>query len=203
MASSVDIELAGHSFQLLADRGLYWAEQATLFIADTHFGKEATFRSQGIPVPTGSTQGTLNRIANMVSQTGATRLCILGDMFHAKSSLSPDVCETMEAFFARSSGVEWMLVEGNHDVRAGRLPATWPISVVRKPFIANGIALGHHPIDLPAGADLYLCGHVHPAIRVSTRRDSLGSTLRYPSNRGSRGCSRSDRDHSKIAGALE
>lgn len=175
MPSAIEVELAGYSFQLFADRGLYWDHQSTLFVADTHFGKEATFRAQGIPVPIGSTQGTLSKIAKMLSKSGAKRLCILGDMFHAKSSLSPDVRETMETFFAATSGIEWMLVEGNHDVRVGQLPSNWPIKALAKTFITDRIALGHHPTELPVGADLYLCGHVHPAIRISTRSESLGN----------------------------
>ncbi|MEO8270872.1 MAG: phosphoesterase, partial [Aureliella sp.] len=83
MPSFIDVIFAQHQFRLLADRGLYWPKAETLFIADTHFGKEATFRALGVPVPVGSTAGTLGKIVKMLRDNNARRLCILGDMFHA------------------------------------------------------------------------------------------------------------------------
>ena len=105
MASYLDILLADIPFRLLADRGMFWPEQRTLFIADTHFGKGAAFRKAGIPVPAGSTEGTLAKIAGMIRNTNATRLCILGDMFHARSSLAKDVCQSIDEFMNEFSHV--------------------------------------------------------------------------------------------------
>ena len=174
MANSIQIELAGHQFLLLADRGMYWPARRTLFIADTHFGKEATFRRNGIPVPVGSTEGTLNRIRRLLEQTQATQLCILGDMFHAKSSLSADVRYSLDAFFAAFSKLSVLLVRGNHDSRLGPLPTNWPVEVVEPGIRMHDVALGHHPEPVPENARLYLCGHLHPTIQVNCGKEKLG-----------------------------
>ena len=113
--SLLEVSIEGIDVWLLSKRGLYWPDQRTLFIADTHFGKEATFRSQGVSVPRGSTQGTLATIAKMISECQASRLILLGDMFHARSSLSHDIQESLEAFFAFHSQLRFTLVLGNHD----------------------------------------------------------------------------------------
>ncbi len=174
MPNFIDIELAGHQFQLLADRGMYWPARETLFIADTHFGKEATFRRNGVPVPAGSTEGTLNRIRGLLEQTQATQLCILGDMFHARSSLSADVRYSLDAFFAAFSQLSVLLVRGNHDSWVGQMPTNWPVEVVEPGIRMNNVALGHHPEPVPENARLYLCGHLHPSIRVNCGKEKLG-----------------------------
>lgn len=185
MPNCIEIELAGHQFQLLADRGMYWPARGTLFIADTHFGKEATFRRHGIPVPAGSTDGTLNRIRRLLEQTQATQLCILGDMFHARNSLSADVRDSLDAFFAAFSKLSVLLVRGNHDSRLGPLPTNWPVEIVNPGVRINDVVLGHHPETVPENAKLYLCGHLHPAIQVSCGKEQLG---RLPCFWHSAGC---------------
>ena len=37
------LDLAGERVVLMADRALYWPRFTTLFVADAHFGKAATF----------------------------------------------------------------------------------------------------------------------------------------------------------------
>ena len=174
MPDAIDIELGGNSFQLLADCGLFWPAQSILFVADTHFGKEATFRRGGIPVPSGTTNATLAKIVRMLRKTNAKQFYILGDMFHARSSIAKDVSEAIEQFFAEFSGVAMSLVRGNHDAKVGPLPSTWPIDVIDPGKQIGNVALGHHPATIPVGADVYLCGHIHPALRVSTRTQRLG-----------------------------
>ncbi len=183
MPQAIDVELDGHSFQLLADCGLYRPSQSMLFVADTHFGKEATFRRHGIPVPSGSTDATLEKIARMLNQTIARRLCILGDMFHERSSLSNGVRQSLENFFADQCDVEFILVRGNHDISVGRLPKDWPIQIVEPGMIIDKVAIGHHPIEVPPG-DIYLCGHIHPAIRVSSRTEHFGKLPCFWYSRG-------------------
>lgn len=185
MPDSIDIQLAGFSFQLLADCGLFWPDQSTLFVADTHFGKGASFRRSGISVPTGTTDATLAKISKMLRRTRATRFCILGDMFHAKSSIATDVRKSLENFFLEFSSVKMTLVRGNHDARVGTLPHAWPLEVLDPGEMIEAVALGHHPVDdLPVGARAYLCGHIHPAIRVSSKMERLGKLPCFWHSRG-------------------
>ena len=125
-------------------------------------------------MPAGCTEGTLESIARMVCQTGARRLCVLGDLFHDATSLSADVRASVEHFFEGHQNLEILLVRGNHDQRVGRLPKQWPIREVDEGEREGNVWLGHYPIEAVPDSVLYLCGHVHPAIRIGTRQESLG-----------------------------
>ena len=86
MPNSIDIQIATHSFTLFAERGMLWPDQSILFIADTHFGKEATFRRTGIPVPVGVTDATLTNVTRMLRRTQASRLGQVRDWHRVSSA---------------------------------------------------------------------------------------------------------------------
>lgn len=159
---------------LLAKKGVYWPEQRTLFIADTHFGKEATFRSQGIAAPRGSTQGTMATLSQMISECKASRLVLLGDMFHARSSISQDIRDSLEAFFAANKQLRFTLVLGNHDRGIQALIKNWPIEIVDSKSSIEAICISHLPHAPCPPTRLLLCGHLHPAYRFSSKTDSVG-----------------------------
>lgn len=174
MTTAIDTTINGVHLTLLARRAAYSKQHQTLFVADTHFGKDATFRHFGIPVPSGTCAGTLRKLSHLIETTSAQRLVILGDMFHARSSLSLEVCTSIDTFFQRHTSLAVSLVRGNHDDQVGRLPCHWPIEVIQRGSRIGRIALGHEPQKVPADADVVLCGHLHPSVRVGNRRDSLG-----------------------------
>src|SRR5215212_5467779 len=95
IAGMHEIEFANESLHLLPDRAVYWPARSTLLIADVHFGKCATFRSLGVPVPAGSTQKDLLRLTRLIEQTGADRLVILGDLVHAAAGRVSDVLDAI------------------------------------------------------------------------------------------------------------
>jgi DNA ligase-associated metallophosphoesterase len=173
MPEMVNVDFGGITLRLLHERGVYWPDQGVLFVADTHFGKEATFRHHAIPVPRGGTDGTLRQIASMLDATGAGRLVILGDMFHARSSLSSDVLDSMNRFFEERDRLRCTLVRGNHDARIGSLPSHWPLTIVDPGARIERVSMGHAPSDYEAGMELMLCGHIHPAIRFGVGDDCI------------------------------
>src|SRR4051812_22917577 len=81
---AVSLDLAGEQVALLPERAIFWPRQSTLFIADTHWGKDATFRANGMAVPGGILEADLERLTAVLTQTAAQRLIILGDLLHAK-----------------------------------------------------------------------------------------------------------------------
>ena len=166
MSCRVKIRLLDYELELLPEKGVYWGQHHTLFVADTHFGKEATFRYHHIPVPDGSTTGTLRAITKMVEQTRAESLVILGDMLHAKSSLSEQTRKQLQQFRQQYPELKIKLVLGNHDRPVGALPASWKVEVVPAGEFADGLAIGHEPDNMPNDATLMLCGHLHPAVRL-------------------------------------
>ena len=173
MTDSLTVTVAGITLRLLAWRGIYWADQRTLFVADTHLGKEATFRRHSIPIPRGSSGDTLSLIADMLSMTGARRLVILGDMFHARSSLSADLSDELSKFFDAQRHVQIRLVLGNHDRGVDKLIDHWPIEIVTPGTRLGPTVLQHEPKVVPEDASLMLCGHVHPAVKVGSSVDQV------------------------------
>ncbi len=131
MLPGLEVVLNGTKLVLLSAKAVYWPDEATLFVADLHFGKGTVMRRSGLPVPSGSTTDTLERLTRLIDQCDAQQLIILGDLFHARGSLSPAVCEQIDRFFQSLTHTSLSLVIGNHDLSTGRLPPEWPIQLIR------------------------------------------------------------------------
>lgn len=168
----VDIELGQQRLQLLPERAAWWERESTLLIADTHFGKEATFRLASIPVPD-QTQESLSRLTSLIERLEPRRLVVLGDLLHARCGRCETVFEEIETWRARCAAMEIVLVRGNHDDAAGDPPATWKFHCVDEPWTLGSLALRHIPSPEPPQVAT-LAGHLHPVVRLSGRgRDSL------------------------------
>lgn len=174
MPTSLGVSIDGIELRLLSKRGIYWPGHQTLFIADTHFGKEATFRSAGLAVPRGTTESTLATITEMVAECQAARLILLGDMFHARSSISEDIRESIDRFFAAHPTLRFTLVLGNHDRGIRSHSNRWPIEIVESGTAIHEISISHIPQAPSPQTKLLLCGHIHPAYRFSSKVDSVG-----------------------------
>lgn len=157
---------------LLPDRALFWPASQTLFLADLHIGKAATFRAHGLPVPAGTTQENLARMTQLVRQHAAQRLVVLGDFLHAAAAHTPAVLTELHAWRAQHVQLAVVLVRGNHDSHAGDPPASLDIQIVDEPYLLGPFACCHHPQLHPAHH--VLAGHVHPAVRLrGTGRDAI------------------------------
>ena len=77
------LDIAGERLILRADRSVYWPRTATLFVADTHFGKAGVFRRHGMGLPQGTTDADLARLGAAIAATEAARVVVLGDFVHA------------------------------------------------------------------------------------------------------------------------
>ena len=129
------LDLAGERVVLMADRALYWPRLTTLFVADAHFGKAATFRASGIFVPRGTTADALTRLDEAVVRAGATRLVFLGDLLHAREGRSPETLRLVAEWRSAHPALEVVLVRGNHDRSAGDPPESLGISCVDAPMV--------------------------------------------------------------------
>ncbi len=155
------LELAGEPVRLLAERALYWEREAALVVADLHWGKAATFRAAGIPLPPGATADDLARLDRALARTGARRLILLGDLFHAREGRRAETTlATVGAWRAAHPALDVLLVRGNHDRRAGDPPAGLGMTVVDAPHHLTPFALLHEPAVSPEGYTL--AGHLHP-----------------------------------------
>ncbi|HEY4375103.1 MAG TPA: ligase-associated DNA damage response endonuclease PdeM [Burkholderiales bacterium] len=165
------IQLAGEDVVLCGDHAMVWPARRTLLIADAHFGKAAAFRARGMPVPAGTTANNLARLDALIDAHEIERVVFLGDLFHARESHAPATLATLREWRERRANLQLLLVEGNHDRNAGAPPADLRIEMVGEPYIEGPFALCHHP--RPFLDSYVLAGHLHPAFRLSGRRESL------------------------------
>lgn len=159
--------LAGIDVELLPDRALFVPTLRTLIVADVHWGKASAFRALGVPVPHGTTQTGLDRLAAVIRRTQAVHLVILGDLLHARAGVQPRLLDALGVWRRAHAALEITLVRGNHDYRAGDPPALLDIACHDPPMHVGPFALHHHPANDPSG--YVLAGHVHPVVQLRGR----------------------------------
>ena len=160
---SLPIELCGQRMVLRADRTLLWEATRTLIVADTHFGKADAFRAFGLPIP-GGAEEALTRLAKAIDDTGAQRLIVLGDFWHAREGRTDGLAEQLGAWKAERTGLTIELIHGNHDT-AGPPPPGWGdwfAKLIEPPFV-----FAHFPE--PSDAGYTLAGHLHPGVLLFGR----------------------------------
>jgi DNA ligase-associated metallophosphoesterase len=170
-----DCIVAGERLVLLPERAAWWPAAGTLFVADFHLGKAASFRSAGIPMPPGTTGENVDRLARCVAAHGAEQLVFLGDFLHSAEGRAPRTLERFRSWRASCAGLAITLVRGNHDDRAGDPPPEWGIHCVNPGEVLGPFALVHEPV--PVAGSYALAGHIHPAVRLSER---AGQSVRLP-----------------------
>lgn len=165
------IDVAGESLVLCPERAVFWPARVTLLVADAHFGKAASFRARGVPVPEGTTASNLATLERLIAAHSARRIVFLGDLLHSRESHARETLESLAGWRLRHPDLELVLVLGNHDAHAGEPPAGLGIDCVEEPLLEGPFALCHHPEPHPGA--YVLAGHLHPAYRLSGRHDSL------------------------------
>lgn len=171
-AGPLPIVVAGETLLCLADHALIWPAQRTLFVADVHLGKAASFRAAGVPLPSGHSERDLDRITALINAHNVRRVVILGDLVHARSSYTTALNRRFRDFRVRHRDVEILLVRGNHDLNAGDAPSEWGLRVVAEPFALGPFACCHEP-DTARNEGYELAGHLHPAVRLETTREGV------------------------------
>jgi len=160
----VDIDLAGERVRLLPERALHWERAQTLVAADLHWGKASAFRAAGVPLPAGTTAADLARLSSALRRTGATRLVLLGDLFHARAGRVDRTLAEIAAWRTAHPALEVLLVRGNHDRHAGDPPADLRFGVVDGPWPLGPFRLRHEP--RPERDGYVLAGHIHPGCTI-------------------------------------
>jgi DNA ligase-associated metallophosphoesterase len=159
------LDLTGQSLWLLPERAAWHAASRTLFIADLHLGKSASFRARGLPVPSGTTQDNLQRIAMLVAAHAAERIVFLGDLLHSRDAQRASAMAPLQAWRDAHPALRCVLVRGNHDSHAGDPPPSLAFEIVDEPWPvpdAPGLLACHHPQRIAGGT--VLAGHWHPAV---------------------------------------
>ncbi len=163
-----EIELCGERLLLDHRQALVWPRRRAVLVADTHFGKSAVFRREGIALPEGSDAADLALLSTLITEHAARELYILGDFIHGALPDGHDFYPRFNRWRA-ARPAEIHVVLGNHDIHLDRDALTgvhWHQQLSLAPF-----HLVHEPAESHDG--YYLAGHIHPVTRVSTRGDSL------------------------------
>jgi hypothetical protein len=163
----IEIQLEGETLRLHAARAAFWVRRGTLLVADTHWGKAATLRSAGIPIPGGTTSADLERLSTLIAETCAARVVFLGDAIHARRGRGVKTFEEIFRWRKRHADLELVLVRGNHDESAGDPPLELGMRCVDAPMTEAPFVFQHFPAPSPHG--YALCGHTHPAVRIGGR----------------------------------
>lgn len=177
---------------LLHPSGAAWLPAVdALLVADLHFGKAASFRRLGVPVPEASTGGTLDQLRRLLDDLpslpaaaaprGAVQLVVLGDLLHAARGRSAVMLEAVQSALQlmqahpAAPGLQLHLVRGNHDAAAGDPPAHWGVQLHDEPWRLGPWALCHEPQQAPGA--YALAGHWHPC---TVLRGPARQRLRLP-----------------------
>jgi DNA ligase-associated metallophosphoesterase len=162
------LDLAGEQLRLLPERAVFWPSACALVVADLHWGKAAAFRSAGIPIPGGATRRDLDRLDAAIARTGARRLIVLGDLFHARAGrVASRTLADLRRWRGERDALEIQLVRGNHDRHAGDPPADLRVNCLDAPAFMPPFVLRHEPLAAETGYTL--AGHVHPGIVLAGR----------------------------------
>jgi DNA ligase-associated metallophosphoesterase len=166
------ISIRGEILHLLSEKAIHWTGRETLLVADTHFGKAATFRSFGIPVPD-TTHATLDRLSRLIKQISARRLIMLGDFIHSKIEDRAGFEALLEEWRAAHPDLEILLLRGNHD--RGRADLFLKLQITVQNSWAEPPFEFAHDTAMLASSELYrVGGHVHPQVVLSEGKKKLG-----------------------------
>jgi DNA ligase-associated metallophosphoesterase len=156
------ITIAGEEIDLLPLRAMYWPRERTLIVADVHLGKEEAFRAASIPVPLAPGRADLQRLNLALQCTGAERLLVLGDLWHASAGMVEPLLGDLFEWRKAWPDLMIQLVRGNHDQRVSNRLPDLQIQVLQEPAIQIPFIFQHYPI--PSSLGYVLAGHIHPAV---------------------------------------
>ena len=175
MTCTTSIEVVGNILQLHTGRAIVWPERSTLLIADLHLGKEHTFARQGVPIPAGPSQQSLDRLTTLIASTRPERLIVLGDLMHAIPHRHESWLGALSRFLDQHQGLDVQVCAGNHDRTDGQNRVDARVQWHSEPIVEGPFVLQHHPGSDERG--YVLSGPVHPVMRIARRR---GKPLRAP-----------------------
>jgi len=156
-------------------RAAYWPAAKTLLVADVHLGKEQVFSRAGNPIPAGPSEADIDRLGDLVKNSGAARLLILGDLIHARPRHGESWLEKLATFLNQYQQLSVEVVAGNHDKPAGQALIDDRVRWHSKPLLEDQFVFQHEPGTDSRGH--VLCGHIHPCYRLSASRND---TVRAP-----------------------
>lgn len=156
------VALAGAELRLDPSGALLWPDEGVMVVADLHLEKGSAFARRGQMLPPYDTLDTLHRLAAAIARHRPRTVVALGDSLHdrwAGERMAPQVREEIRRI---QSGISFVWIAGNHDPLPHDLGGEGVSALALGPLL-----LRHEPAEGPADGEV--CGHLHPAARVSVR----------------------------------
>ena len=163
----IPFAFGGQDFAILKEGAIFWPSQSALIVADLHLEKASWFAMRGQMLPPYDSAATLDRLGNLIVQTGASDVWCLGDNFHDDDGAAR-LSGGASALLARlTAETRWHWITGNHDEN---LPDGIGGTILPEAEL-DGIVLRHRADALEHRPEL--SGHFHPKHRARARGQSV------------------------------
>lgn len=174
-ANQTQLEFRARAGRIVFDarKAAYLPDCKTLLVADLHFEKASFLQAiGGAPLPTYDTNDTLSRLRELIAHYQPDHVAALGDSFHdtnAGTRMRTEQFEAVNAIVASVPRFTWIL--GNHDPDIPK-----GLNGDQQDHIeCEGFLLTHLP-ETPFGeTGVNVCGHLHPKVRIATRRRKVST----------------------------
>jgi len=164
-------------FWLSAQRSIYWEEQKTMIVSDTHFGKTGHFRKSGIAVPQQVYKEDLQRFFSLATDLKPERILVVGDFFHSTDNEEHNLFLKWKNDF---NSLQITLIKGNHDILGNTWYENAGIQLIEDFYEIGQFRFQHDPAEndfLVKENTFVFSGHVHPGIQM---RGIGKQSLRFP-----------------------
>ncbi|WP_439506029.1 ligase-associated DNA damage response endonuclease PdeM [Sediminibacterium sp.] len=164
-------------FWLSPQRSIYWEEEKTLIVSDTHFGKTGHFRKSGIAVPQQVYKEDLQRFFSLATALKPERILVVGDFFHSTANEEINLFLKWKNDF---NSLQITLIKGNHDILGNSWYENANIQIIEQLYMIGPFSFQHDPTEnhnkLDGNAFVF-SGHIHPGIQMK----GIGKqSLRFP-----------------------
>ncbi|WP_026763091.1 ligase-associated DNA damage response endonuclease PdeM [Sediminibacterium salmoneum] len=166
----------GQHLWLSPERTVFWEEEKTMILSDTHFGKTGHFRKNGIAIPQTIYKEDLLRFFSIIQFYKAQRVLVVGDFFHSHVNEELDWFLKWKRDFSQ---LQITMVKGNHDI----LPASWyeaaAIEIIQETLLSGPFQFQHdydekaqkNKNNIEQATDTnhpayIFSGHIHPGITI-------------------------------------
>jgi uncharacterized protein len=172
------IELGGLALTPHMSGAAFCVAEKLLLVADLHLEQGASLARRGLHVPPYDTMNTLHMLEQVLLETRAQRLILLGDSFH--DAVAHDAVLEQDADRLRhiTSRIDTIWISGNHDPNAhDGLGGTCVDELT-----LGEITLRHIPARLAVG-ELEIAGHLHPGASIIQRGSHIRTKCFIADNR--------------------
>ena len=156
--------------KFLTEPALLIEPDRLLVISDLHIGLEHTLLEAGITLPS-QFDILKGKLENLIKQTKAKHLVILGDVKNSVTGISPQEYREMPEFFNYFSNIKISVIKGNHDGNIEKLVPKGVDVYDTKGFVYKNLFFTHGqawPTASALDAEYLFMGHIHPLVEFWT-----------------------------------